>query len=206
MLTKEELKVIDLFRKDLFKYYSIREIMKKISKKSYSWTFKAVKKLNELGVVNIEKKGNTNLCSINLDNTLTITYLSFLEEFDAITKKLPRKNVAELINSIPLSYFTFIVTGSYAEGRATEKSDLDVVVLVEDGAITKNILAVLKNKGELMMPEVHPYVFTKSEFLQMLLSDEENYGKLLFKNRIILFGSQNYYLIIKEAIKHGFKG
>ena len=99
-----------------------------------------------------------------------------------------------------------MVAGSYAAGKATKKSDLDVVVLVEDGTETKKILAILKNKGELMIPEVHPYVFTKTEFLKMLLNDEENYGKFVFKNRVILFGAENYYLIIREAIKNGFRG
>lgn len=206
MLTKEELKVLNLFRKDLFKEYTIREAMKKINKKSYSWTFKTIKKLNKLKIIDIKKKGYSNLCSINLNNNLPLIYLALLEEFNTNSKKLPKKNISELINSIPLSYFTFLITGSYASRKATKKSDLDIVVLVEDKINTKKILMILKNKGELMIPEVHAYVFTKSEFLQMLLSDEENYGKFIFKKKLICFGAENYYSIIKEAVKHGFKG
>lgn len=205
MLTKEEIKIIELFRRDLFKSYTIREIMKNISKKSYNWVFKTVKKLNKMEIININKKGHSNICSINLNNNLTLTYFSILEEINANSKKLPRKNISEIINSIPLSYFTFIVAGSYATGNITKKSDLDVVVLVEDRTNVKKILTILKNKGELMIPEVHPYIFTKSEFLQMLLSDEENYGKMIFKKKLLLFGAENYYLILKEAYKHGFR-
>jgi len=206
MLTKEEIKIMDLFRKDLLKGYTIREIMKKISKRSYHWTFDVIKKMSRMGIINIQKKGYYNICSINFDNTLTLAYLSFLDEIEANSRKLPKDDISKLINSIPLSYFTFMVAGSYAAGKATKKSDLDVVVLVEDGTETKKILAILKNKGELMIPEVHPYVFTKTEFLKMLLNDEENYGKFVFKNRVILFGAENYYLIIREAIKNGFRG
>ena len=206
MLTKEEIKIIDLFRGDLFESYTIRKIMKNLSKKSYNWVFKAVKKLNKMEIINTKKKGHSNICSINLDNNLTLVYFSILEELNTSSKKLPRKNISELIDSIPLSYFTFIVAGSYATGKITKKSDLDVVILVEDKINVKKILTILKNKGELMIPEVHPYVFTKSEFLQMLLSDEENYGKMIFKKRLILFGAENYYLILKEAYKNGFKG
>lgn len=205
MLTKEEIKIIDVFRKDLFKDYTIMELMRKIPKNSYNWVFQAVKKLNKEGIIIMRKKGKSNLCSINLHNNITLIYFSFLEKLIVNSKKLPRENISELINSIPLCYFTFIISGSYAGGKATKKSDLDVVVLVEDGIDVKKILTILKNKGELMIPEVHPYVFTKSEFLQMLLSDEENYGKQIFKNRLILFGTENYYLIIKKAIKNGFK-
>ena len=206
ILTNEELKIVNLFRENLFREYTIREIMNAVHKNSYSWIFKTVKKLNKLGMINIKKKGNSNICSINLNNYSTITYLSLIEQINWKLKKLPQKNILELINSIPLSYFTFIITGSYASGKATKKSDLDIVVLTEDNIDTKKILTILKNKGELMIPEIHPYVFTKSEFMQMLLSDEENYGKMVFKNNLIIFGAENYYLIIKEAIRNGFKG
>ncbi len=206
MLTREESRIINIYRKDLFRSYAIREIMKKLLKKSYSWTFSAVKKLHKKGIIRVEKKGKSNLCSINLNNNLTLIYLSLLEQLDARLRRLPKENISKLLNAIPLAYFSFLTAGSYASGKATKKSDLDVVVLVEDKSNTKEILTILKNKGELMIPEVHPYVFTKSEFLQMLLNDEENYGKMIFRNRLIIFGAENYYLIIKEAIKNGFKG
>lgn len=206
VLTKEELKIINFLKKELFKQYTIREIMKGIEKNSYNWTFEAVKKLNSSGIIEINKKGNSSLCSLNLNNKLTITYLSFLEENNANLVNLPKKNIFELIDSIPLSYFTFIVTGSYVEGKASKKSDIDVMVIIENEKDVKKILTILKNKGQLMIPEAHPYVFTKEEFLKMLLDIEVNYAKLTFKKRVIFFGAENYYIILKEAIKNGFKG
>jgi len=206
MLTKEELRIIELFRQDLFREYTIKEIQEKLSKKSYNWVFQAVKKIEEENIVEIKKKGHSNICSLNLENHLTLVYLAVLEEFKIKSKKLPRSNITELINSIPLSYFTFIVAGSFAESRSVKNSDLDVVVIVEDGVNANKILTILKNKGGLMIPEVHPYVFTKTDFLQMLLSGEENYGKMIYKNRLIGFGAENYYAIIREAVKNGFKG
>ncbi len=205
ILTKEELKIIDLFRKDLFGRYTIREVMKKINKKSYNWVFRAVKKLNSLGIINLSAKGGSNICSVNLSNPLTFNYLALIENL-GVFKKLPMKNILELLDSVPLNYFTFIITGSYAEGQATKKSDLDIVVLVENKEDSKNVFAILKNKGELMIPKAHIYVFTRKEFLRMLLDKEQNYAKLIFENRIIIFGAESYYLILKEAIENGFKG
>ena len=159
MLTKEEIKIIGLFRKDLLKDYTIMEIQKMIDKQSYNWVFQAVKKLESLKIIKIERKGHSNLCSLNLNSNLALIYLALLEEFAVKSKKLPTDHISELLDSIPLTYFTFIVAGSFAAGTATKKSDLDAVLIVEDGINTKKILAVLKNKGELMVPEVHPYVF-----------------------------------------------
>lgn len=206
MLTEEELKIIGLFRKNIFNSYTIREIMKRISKASYSWVFNAVKKINKLGILTLERKGKSLICRINLDNSFTLIYLSFLEELKANLKKVPLINIKKLIDSIPLSYFTFIVSGSYAKGKATKESDLDIVVLIEDNENIKKILTILKNKSEFMAPPIHPYIFTKTEFIKMLLSKEENYGKFIYRNRLIFFGAQNYYLILKEAIENGFRG
>jgi len=167
--------------------------------------FRAVNKLNKEGIINIQTKGGSNICSINIGNQLTLNYLSLLERLN-IPKKLPTKNILELISVIPISYFTFIITGSYAEGKATKKSDLDVVVLVENKEDSKKVFAILRNKGELMIPPAHIYVFSKDEFLKMLFDKEENYGKQIFKNNIIFFGAENYYLILKEAIENGFRG
>lgn len=180
--------------------------MKNISKKSYNWTFRAVEKLINLDLLELEKIGRANILSLNFNNPVLIAYLSFLEETEAYSKNLPLKNIIEIMNSIPISYFTLLVTGSYAAGKATEKSDLDIVVLVEDNIETKKILAVLKDKGELMVPEVHPYVFTRTEFTKMLLSKEENYAKFIVDKKLIFFGAENYYLILKEVAKNGFKG
>ena len=204
MLTKNEFMVIDLFRRDLFRSYTIREMMKKIGKETYTWTFNTVKKLSKLGIISIDEKGMSNICRINLDSPLAMTYLSVLDELEANSRNIP--NVKELIEAVPLSFFTFIVTGSYAEGRQAKRSDIDIVVIVEDSCDTRAVLNTLKNKSDIMIPEIHSYVFKKSEFLGMLLSRDMNYGKLLFQKRLIFIGAENYYLTIKEAIRSGFKG
>ena len=66
--------------------------------------------------------------------------------------------------------------------------------------------SIAKLETELMHPEAHPYVFTKSELLQMLLSKEENYGKEIAKNNLTITGAKQFYSIILEAIDYGFNG
>ena len=202
MLTKDETDIIDVFRIDVFRSYTIRELMKATGRKTYTWTFNATKKLVKLGMLNMETKGNSNICSINLYSPLAISYLSLLDETEAVSRKIPRLD--ELINEMPAPFFTFIVGGSYAEGIQTKKSDLDVCVIVDDAADTQKIQRMLENK--IMIPRLHPFVFRKSEFVKMLLSKEANYGRMLFRKRLIAFGAGNYYLMIREAVENGFRG
>jgi len=161
VLTKEELKIIRLFSDNPFETYTIREIVKKIGKKSYAWVFKAVKKIEKLGIIKIERKGHSNICSINLGESLTLVYLGLIEQ-EKISRKLPLKNLNKLISLIPLSFFTFIITGSYAGNKQGGKSDLDVVLITENKEDAKKAFAVLKNEGDLMIPKAHIYVFSNS--------------------------------------------
>lgn len=205
-LTKEELKVLELFRENIFQECTIREIQKKLGKNSYNWVFRTIKKQSKSGILSLEKKGNTSLCSVNLYNNLTLDYLSIIEKKKIFeNKKLPIKNIKSLINSMDVSYFSFIITGSYAKGKAKKSSDLDVVVILENKDDVRRNSNILRNKGELMNPQAHVYVFSKKEFLEMLLDREENYGKEVFRNNLIFFGAENYYLILREAIENGFK-
>lgn len=206
MLTKKELEMINIFRKDLFSKETIRGLMKHISK-SYGLTFNAAKRLIKLGILSYEKKGKSTVCFINLNSLNSIYYLSLLDYLEALNaKNIPHSNIQELIDGIPVVYFSFIITGSYVRRQQTKTSDLDVCVIIEDSTDKKKVYNFLFNKGDLMIPKVHPFVFAKDEFVQMLLDKEENYGKLLFSKRLIYFGAENYYLIIKEAIKNGFRG
>lgn len=206
MITKENAKIIRELSIRISESYPISELAKKTGKKSYSWTFNLIKKFQKEGIILIEKKGKMNLCRLNLENPMTLNYIAFAETFNFKNKKLPYREINKIFNLIPIPYFTFLITGGYAEGRQTRKSDLDVVIITDDKAKTKEILNILVRKGELMIPKIHPYIFKKSEFLEMLLNKESNYGKLIVGNRIIVFGAENYYLILKEAAENGFKG
>ena len=200
MLTGKELRIIDIFRKQLSGTFTINEISKIVKTTSYSWTFNTVKKLADQRIILIETKGHSKIARINLDSTLAVKYLSLLDELEADERKIP--HIEEISRMINTPYFTLMIAGSYAKGTETKKSDLDIVVITNDD--TTSIQNTLRNKGGLLIPEVHPYVFTQKEYTSMLLSKEENYAKLIFKDRLIFFGAQNYYRIINEARKHGF--
>lgn len=203
-LTNEELKILELFRASPLASYNIMEIGKKLGKASYDWTFRAVKKLNQQGVLSIESRGGSSFCSINLGSNLALAYMALLEQM-AIPAGLPMKNIQKLLGSMPASYFTFMITGSYARGKATPRSDLDIVIITENKNDARKAETILGNEGGLMIPKAHIFAFSREEFLQMLLDKRENYGKEAYRNRLILAGAESYYRIIGEAVGHGFR-
>jgi len=206
MLSKTEIRVMEVFRKNMLKKYTIREMSRISKSNSYNLIFKTMKELQKKQVVHIEKKGNSNMCSVDIENYDAIKALAETE-YNILSKaKIPDQNIKEIVDTIETTFFTVIITGSYAKQTQTRKSDIDIIIIVEDLQNTKKILNQIANKGELLIPQIHPYVFTKTQFFQMLLEKETNYGKLAFENHLIFIGAENYYLIIKEAIKNGFRG
>jgi len=203
MLTKKELQIIELFRKNIFSDFTILEIMKRLGTKSYSWTYNSIKKLQKEDIILIERKGQSQLCRINLHNQKTIVYLGLLEELNALEKNIPNfKKISELM---PLDFHILIITGSYVDKKFNKESDLDVVVIIDSENEKKWILNKLKNEGDLMIPQLHPYVFTRKEFLEMLTNKEENYGKEIDKKHLILGGAELFFKILREAISYGYK-
>jgi len=83
---KNELKILNLFRKNIFLKSSIREIAIKTKSKSYQRIHEAVEKLVQKNILISDKIGNTCLISLNLSRESIIT-LSFLDETES--SKLP---------------------------------------------------------------------------------------------------------------------
>src|SRR3989344_1163335 len=200
-INKNELKILKLFRKELFLKASILEIMKKINSRAYQRVHEAVKWLVKKKILISEKIGNTNLISLSFSRE-SILLLSFLDEKEG--NKIP--NCSKIFDIREISDCLILVAGSYASGKFNKKSDMDLVVIVPD---KENLVAVQKlveNKTMLFVPSVHLYVFRKKDFIEMLNSKEENYGKEIVKNRIMLKNAHIFYELVKEAIENGYKG
>ena len=107
-------------------------------------------------------------------------------------------------NRNPYASHITLITGSYAKGTQTEKSDIDVVIIIEDQCDPRRVKANLNLHCELSIPYIHLYVFRNSEFISMLKDREANYGKEIVKNCLILTQGQTYLKLIDEAMKNGF--
>ncbi len=199
MFTKNKIEILNLFRKNIFFSDSIRKISAKL-KKSYPKIYESVRSLEKDNIIKIKRVGNSNICEINLSKE-AISALSFLEEQEAFSKKIP--NINKIMEFKEFLEDIVIVTGSYAKNKQTAKSDIDLVIITKEKAFKRQKL--LENLTSLFIPEIHPVVITYKDFIEMLLDKEENYGKEIFKNRLIFRNSTRYYQLIKEAIKNGFR-
>lgn len=202
MLGKTQVAILTLFRKDIFLKASIKNIADRL-RKSYPRVYEAVKGFEKEGILNIERVGRSDIVSIALNEKAT-SLLAFLEEQETFRKVIP--HYQKILSIKEISDYIILIAGSYASGKATKNSDVDLVVISPDDSDVVSLQKLIENKTLVWQPPIHLYVFKQTDFIEMLLSEEENYGKEIFKNRIIIKRASNYYNLIKEAIKHGFRG
>ncbi len=170
--------------------------------KSYGYTYDSLNYFVKEGVLIKEKKGNLVIYSI-ANTPKAMAFLAMAAEYKAWSQKdFPVENLYDLSERIDIDFFTLLVVGSYANGKQTPQSDLDLILIVPNDA--PKVSSRLKHFSEMAIPPIHLYVFTDGEFKQMLLDKKHNYGKEAVKNNLIFYGAEAYYKLLFEVMKNGF--
>src|SRR3989344_4094591 len=173
-----------------------------------SHIYHALSNLMHGSIVQTQQVGKSFLYGLNLDSIQTQAYLGFLSEYLAWQEThVPNEIVETLARKARkvTPFFVFIVTGSYAKKTQTKRSDLDITIICDDSVKPQLIMAEIKLESDLSIPQVHPYIFTKKEFLEMLTNKEFNYGKEVARNNFIFHGGSIYFNILNYAIEYGFR-
>ncbi len=205
MLTKEHT-ILQPFIKKPWKKFTRNNIKEIAHNKSDNYVHTVLKRFVASDILREEKIGNSIAYSLQ-NNTISLNTIGFIAEYNAtISKHIPHKNIQTIIDKLKTVFYILIVTGSYAKKKQKNTSDLDIVIICDNKQEPNALLAQIKLEAELLTPEIHPYVFTQEQFHQMLTTKEENYGKEIARNNLIITGGKEYYSILLEAITRGFNG
>ena len=205
-LIKKELFLLKPFVREPWKEFTLSDIKKISRNRSHHYVFEALKKFVQLEILGEKREGNTNIYSVNYGTNRGISYLGLVESLIKEERTdIPYRSIPKITEKIKNHFYTLLIGGSYAEGRQKPSSDLDIAILIPNNESKKPCQTALK-EGELMIPEIHGFVFTQDEFYLMLTNNEFNYGKELARKHVLVYGAEPYYKILFEAMKHGFKG
>ncbi len=204
MISDKKIKLLEVWRNNLFSEFSISEIMKISKKRTKTWVFNALKMLVKYDIINSKRKGNLDIYNLNIKNPISISILNYLEAQNNIS--FPALEIiSNIINTLPVKEYSLIVFGSYAENKQIKNSDLDICLLISDKGTEKKIKPYF-NEIKLNYPiKIDEHYIVFNEFIQMLLRKEENLGKQIFKKHRLFYNSDIYYQLIKEAYKNGFR-
>jgi len=199
MLTKQQLALFGVFKKDIFASLTFKQIKEESKQKSNNIVQIALKQFKEQDLVNTKATGDVTTYSLNLNNNPTLSYLNLINDLEIQKRKFPKEILSEIQKRISkqTNFFILIVFGSYAKNKATEKSDLDIAVIVESEQIKKEIAPFFETVKRREIKAVDYHIFTRSEFLEMLKAEYENIGKQIYKNSFIYYGFIEYCNLIR---------
>jgi len=169
--------------------FTIREISQKI-KSDYKITHTAVQRLLKKKILLSETIGKSTLCRLNEANYSIEVYESENERKETIFKNKNIKNLyQEVMSKLSTKFFIFLIFGSYAKGKQTSSSDIDIMLVSNEKGFEERILDILS----LLPIKTHPLVFTEEEFIRMKDAKKLNVVKEAIGNNVILYGAETYY-------------
>ena len=204
MISNKKIELLEAWKTCPFAEYGIAEIMKISKKKTKPWVFNALKQLAKSKLLLSKRKGNLDVYSLNLDNPFLIHALQYLDAQNSLDFQ-QLDIIAEAINKIPIKNYCLLVFGSYAENKQKNTSDLDICFLIENTQAEKRIKPYFNEVKLNHAVNIDEHYITFNDFVKMLLREEENLGKQIFRKRKLFFNADIYYRLIREAYKNGFR-
>jgi len=170
---------------------TIRELSGKI-KSDYKIVHTAIKRLAGKGIIEEKKAGQAS--QILLKQIYSKDVL--IAEYERREELLKNKNIGVLygiLKSLPFQ-FVALIFGSYAKGKPSKGSDIDLMIISEESneSRIKPVISVLGLN-------VHLIYFSYKEFLQMKNSNEFTVVSEAIKNSVILLNIEDYYRLLKDT-------
>jgi len=181
-------KIINYLGKNRDKFMTMHELSVILSI-PYASFYRTVEAMKDL--LSFKNAGKSKLISLDLENPIIRSHLAvssdeerkdFLQKHPIIYKICQELDTRDVV----------LLFGSYAKGKETDKSDIDLLIINKDG---KRSLSF--SKYELLFKvKINPIFVTGREFRLMLKEKGENVGKQALKNHIILNNPEGFWSIV----------
>jgi len=178
-ITENHLRALALFTNGYDKKYYIREVQKllKISPRTAQLV---LGDLEDKTVLKSETKGKIREYSLRSNQT-TIDYLVFVEQYKKMVFLEGNPLIKEvIIKATPYFKGICLIFGSYAKGRATKESDLDLLIIGDYDK--KSVKRVAKNYGVNLSIKK----YTEESFIKGLKSNDLLLKEVLNHHIILL--------------------
>lgn len=199
MLTEKQLKVVDIFRKNLGEPLTFNQIKKEAKITSNNFLHKTLSNCMYEGILTTKQVGRSLLYSLEI-NPASVLYLGSLgkELYNLPSKTL---NIITREISKKTEFYSAVVFGSYAQNKQAKGSDLDIAIIVPEKKDIRRIEPILESIKRKEILKMDTFVFSKEEFTEMLSTEKENVGKQIFKNHLVFYNPASFYYLIKPWIR-----
>ncbi len=196
MSTACEQKIMEVLLPQPFKAYSIRKISTLI-KTSYALVHQSVNSLAHKKIIKTKEIGNLRGCQLNLSanpQLLAVFALNYSQKF------LKRVKFGFLVDEINEKLndriYILILFGSYAKGTATKKSDIDLLLVVQNETDVEPTERKVKLVLSTTNFKVDFKVITVSWMLKMF-EEKNSVGREVLESSVVLHGAEQYYSLVR---------
>jgi len=175
------------------KEMTIRELANAI-KSDYKIVHTAVNRLFKKGILSGKNIGKSVVVSLNNKLSKEILQVEFERREDVLKNKNLRVMLDLIMNNLKTVNFSLLLFGSYAKKTFDSKSDIDLIFIILDLKIEREIEQAIS----LLPLKIHSLIFSEKQFIDMKNSHELNVVKEAIKNNIILYGIEQYYELLSK--------
>ncbi len=201
MLTQTQEKILAFLLSNPCGKLTIRGISKRLNK-SYTLVYNNIRGLEKDNVIVKESVPPAKVVKLNEFAPAEIFVEIELKRKKEFLKEYPWVSLMlkDILSSAKNLFFILLVFGSYARAMQTKKSDIDLLVIMQDKKDIKDVenainKAYTKVKKGLNFVDVH-------DFKEMIKNtDELNIGNEAKKHHLILYGAEEYYQLLKRIYK-----
>ena|SRR3989338_2422112 len=187
-----KLQIINYLGKNIGKRFTMHELSK-LTNIPYASFYRVVQGMGD--ILNVETVGKAKTLCLKTENPVLKAHLTvssdeerkeFLEKHPILRKISNELNTKSVV----------VLFGSYAKGKETDKSDIDILIINQDG---KKMLSFSKYET-LFKKKINPIFVTREEFKEMLKDKDENVGKQALKGHIILNNPEEFWGLVLNGL------
>ncbi len=198
MLTKTQIKIMEIFVSKIDKRFSINEIAE-LLKKPYALIHRSMQELIKNKFILADER---KLLSLNYKENFT--ELSFIESIRTKNSLEKEKSVLlfikDCLKEINEDFFIFLIFGSFAEKK--KFNDLDIMIILDNQIKIKQAEKIMKNIASNFSFKTDLHTLSKESAYEMFSKREQiNILNESLNKHLIVFGGENYYKILSNARK-----
>jgi len=200
-LAKTSIEILAFLTSRIRESFTVRQIAQAIEK-DYKITYTMTMRLAKQQYISAEKKRPVTYCKINLKGNLSLfTYIEGIRASRFFEKhKDIEILIDDLTSKISLPFFTLILFGSYVKGTASQRSDLDVLLIVPERSFEKEVESAIGSVQRVIPLGIHETILTFSDFLDLLRQKKPNVAWEAIDNRIVPYGAEMLFKTLEEVL------
>ena len=200
-MSKTSVEILAYLSSKLRERFTVRQIARGIGR-DYRITYVMTMRLAKQKYIIAEKCRPVTNCRLNLkDNSALLAYIEGIRASRFLAKHRDIEVIASgLGEKIASPFFTLILFGSHVKGTASKRSDLDVLFVIQNKDIEKEVSSAVGSVARISPIGIHDVTLTSEEFAQLLREKTPNVAWEAVDCRIVQYGAEPLFKILEKVM------